>query len=277
MILKTQPRYKSSNGLAYIKSGNGPAIVLVHGVGLRAEAWFQQTEVLSQTHTVYAVDMPGHGESYLLENEDAGLLEYVDAIAEFVEHEVCKPVIMMGHSMGAMIAIQFAARHQKFCRGALALNSIYRRTEQASAAVRQRAQSMLENPDLDRVSTPILRWFGENPQGKELEMLELCASWLNQASPSGYAKAYGIFSRHDGPDDSELNGIKVPLAFITGDRDSNSSAEMSRQMAALSPCGSFHVISRSRHMVQLTHPKEVNQLLLGFVDKCECKPMGDQL
>lgn len=274
MTLKTQPRCKSANGLAYIKSGCGPAIVLVHGVGLCAEAWFHQTEALSRTHTVYAVDMPGHGESDLLESKEAGLTEYVDAIAAWVEHEIGTPVIIMGHSMGAMIAIQFAARHSELCLGALALNSIYRRTEQARAAVQQRAQSMLDNPELDRVSMPLLRWFGENPQGQELEMVALCSSWLSQASPSGYAKAYSIFSRHDGPLDSDLNGIKVPLAFITGDRDTNSSAEMSRQMAALTPLGSFHIISRSRHMVQLTHPKEVNQLVLGFVDKCQHTPVG---
>ncbi len=269
MTLKTQPRFKSTSGLAYIKCGHGPAVVLVHGVGLCAEAWFQQTAILSHNHTVYAVDMPGHGDSDLLDSDDAGLAEYANAISQLVEYEIKTPVIIMGHSMGAMIAIQFASHYPKLCLGALALNSIYRRSKQARVAVQQRAQRMLDNPELDRVSQPILRWFGQEPQGKELEMAELCAGWLNQASPLGYAKAYGIFSRNDGPTDSELLSIKVPMAFITGDMDSNSSAEMSRKMALLAPQGSFHLISKSRHMAQITHPEEVNHLLLGFVSKCQ--------
>lgn len=274
MTLKTQQRFKADCGLAFTQCGSGPAIVLVHGVGLRAEAWLHQIEVLSQHNTVYAIDMPGHGESELLADPAADLTEYVDVIAQWIEAEIKVPVIMMGHSMGSMIALQFAVRYPQWCRGAVALNSVYRRTEQARIAVQQRAQSMLDNPQLDRVTTPIARWFSENPQGFEKEMAQLCASWLVAAPATGYAKAYGIFSRNDGPSDTDLASIKVPVAFITGDGDSNSSPLMSQQMAALTPNASAHVIEDSRHMVQLTHPDEINSLLLNFVDQCQQEHAG---
>ena len=266
MTLKTQQRFKSAQGIAYTRSGSGPAIVLVHGVGLRAEAWFYQVEVLSKNHTVYALDMPGHGESDLL-SDDAGLNEYVSAIASWVESEINTPVIIMGHSMGAMIALRFAIDYPQQCRAAVALNAVYQRTEHARLAVQQRAIKMLENPELDRVSTPIARWFGEAPQGHDKEMALLCASWLNAAPAQGYAKAYGIFSCNDGPLASELSKIEMPVAFITGDGDSNSSPEMSLQMAQLTPQGIACVIDNSRHMVQITHAKEVNQQLVDFVSQ----------
>ncbi len=268
MTLKTQQRYKSANGLAYFKTGTGAPIVLIHGVGLRAEAWLNQVPVLSQQHTVYAIDMPGHGESALLAQDDAGLEEYVDAIADWIKTEIEEPVIMVGHSMGSMIALNFAIRYKALCAGVAALNSVYRRTPQAKQAVQQRALDMLENPALDKVTTPVLRWFNQNPQGFEKQMAELCKQWLLAAPATGYARAYQIFSQNDGPRDEELAALDIPLIFITGDGDSNSSGQMSERMAALCANGSYAVIAESRHMVPMTHPEEINPLLAEFVQQC---------
>jgi len=269
MTLKTLQRYKSANGLAYSKSGSGDPIVLVHGVGLRGEAWLQQIPELSKTNTVYAVDMPGHGESELLADDNASLEDYVDAIATWVKEVIQAPVIMFGHSMGSMIALSFAIRHKALCAGVAALNSVYRRSGEAEKAVRLRAKNMAENPGLDRVDAPISRWFSQDALGFEKEMAELCRDWLVKAPMVGYTRAYRIFSENDGPDDKALSELKAPVTFITGDGDSNSSALMSEQMASLCTNGSYTVISDSRHMLQMTHPDELNQLLVQFVEQCK--------
>lgn len=268
MTLITQQRSKSDNGLAYLKFGAGTPIVLVHGVGLRAEAWLNQVAELSQHHTVYAVDMPGHGESDLLDEESAGLNEYVDAIATWIEAEIKEPVIMMGHSMGSMIALNFGIRYKAICTGIAALNSVYRRTPQAEQAVQQRAQDMVKNPAMDKVTTPINRWFNQDPEGFEKQMADLCEQWLLAAPTAGYARAYQIFSQNDGPEDAELAALEMPVIFITGDGDSNSSGTMSERMAALCPNGRYAVIENSRHMVPMTHPDEINQLLAEFIKRC---------
>jgi len=268
MTLKTQQRYKSENGIAYLKYGSGSPIVLVHGVGLRAEAWLNQIETLTQRHTVYAIDMPGHGESDLLAEEDSDLDDYVDAIAAWIDSEIREPVIMMGHSMGSMIALNFGIRYKAMCIGIAALNSVYRRTPQAEQAVQQRALDMINNPALDKVTTPIKRWFNRDPQGFEKQMADLCEQWLLAAPTAGYARAYRVFSRNDGPQDEALAALEIPVIFITGDGDSNSSGEMSQRMAALCPNGRYAVIENARHMVPMTHPDEMNQLLAEFIKQC---------
>ncbi|WP_417228014.1 alpha/beta fold hydrolase [Amphritea sp.] len=271
MTLKTQQRFKSETGLAYLKTGVGSPIVLIHGVGLRAEAWLNQVPVLSEHHTVYAIDMPGHGESDLLADADAGLDEYVDLIATWIQAEIKEPVIMMGHSMGSMIALNFAARYSGICSGVAALNSVYRRSPQAKQAVQQRALDMIENPVLSNVTTPISRWFDDNAKGFEKQMASLCEQWLLAAPAKGYARAYQIFSQNDGPKDEALASLEMPAIFITGDGDANSSGDMSKRMAAICPNGHYAVIEHSRHMVQMTHPDEVNQLLVKFVKQCSIK------
>jgi flavin reductase (DIM6/NTAB) family NADH-FMN oxidoreductase RutF/pimeloyl-ACP methyl ester carboxylesterase len=269
MTSKILPRYKSSNGLTYSKSGSGEPIVLVHGVGLRAEAWLEQISELNKTNTVYAVDMPGHGESELLINKNAGLEDYVDVIAAWIKTEIAAPVIMLGHSMGSMIALSFASRYSELCMGVAALNSVYRRSEAAKQSVQQRAKSMINNPNLDRVNAPMKRWFKPDSSAFEESMAKRCKDWLESAPAEGYARAYVIFSENDGADDKTLANITVPVTFITGDEDNNSSPLMSQQMAAICPNASNVVIPNSGHMLQITHPKALNNLLVPFVERCK--------
>ncbi|MEM9270089.1 MAG: alpha/beta fold hydrolase, partial [Pseudomonadota bacterium] len=60
MTWTTQPR-SERHGLAAIVAGEGPLVLLLHGVGLRAEAWARIQTHLAAGWEVVAPDMPGHG------------------------------------------------------------------------------------------------------------------------------------------------------------------------------------------------------------------------
>ncbi|MBG0565404.1 alpha/beta fold hydrolase [Actinoplanes sp. NEAU-A11] len=49
--------------LTYTRAGNGPPLVLLHGLGSSRAAWRPVLDRLAATHTVYAVDLPGFGDS----------------------------------------------------------------------------------------------------------------------------------------------------------------------------------------------------------------------
>ncbi|MGF6478327.1 alpha/beta fold hydrolase [Paraburkholderia sp. JPY419] len=51
----------------YLEQGSGEPLVLIHGVGMQALAWYPQIEGLSSGLRVISVDMPGHGRSDPLE------------------------------------------------------------------------------------------------------------------------------------------------------------------------------------------------------------------
>ena len=57
MTWTTRPRSEIAE-LAAITQGTGPLILLIHGVGLRSEAWNAQIDVLAERYTVIAIDMP---------------------------------------------------------------------------------------------------------------------------------------------------------------------------------------------------------------------------
>ena len=267
MTSTTLPRFKSDSGLAFTRTGEGPSLVLIHGVGLRLEAWLHQIRELSACFTVYAVDMPGHGESDLMP-ECTDIPAYTDAVAAWVSESVKTPVLIAGHSMGSMIALNFAIRYPQLCTGIAALNSVYRRSDDAKKAVISRVRQIKESITAENVTAPVKRWFDFPLQGDDVQHAFLCSEWLSNASLDGYRQAYEVFCFNDGPSDNDLEDLTVPALFLTGEGDPNSTPEMSRSMAQLCPDSESCIVKTARHMAPLTHAIEINPIIKEFGQRC---------
>ncbi|WP_299024794.1 alpha/beta hydrolase [uncultured Sulfitobacter sp.] len=252
-------RQRSSIGpLAAITAGEGPVVLLIHGVGLRAEAWGAQIDALSQTCRLIAVDMPGHGASAALPARPS-LVGFVDAIAGVLD----QPAVVVGHSFGAMIGLDMAIRHPTRVKGVAALNAIYRRDAAAQAAVMARAGSLDGATTADPTAT-LERWFGAHVTPQRMA----CDGWLRMADPAGYRAAYRVFASHNGPATADLSALHCPALFMTGADEPNSTPAMSREMADLAPNGRAEIIADAAHMAPMTHPARVNTVLSDFIRGC---------
>ncbi|MBD3665334.1 alpha/beta hydrolase [Sulfitobacter sp. TSTF-M16] len=258
MTWTTQPRSEGAGDLAYFKAGKGPALVLIHGVGLRAEAWGAIIPLLSDYFTIYAVDMPGHGQSPL--GDVSALSHYANRVLDMVD-TVSGPIFIAGHSMGAVIALDVAHQRVDRIAGIAAINAIYRRSKTASAAVKARAAEIAAKGSLNPGAT-LDRWFGEDPQGPLHAASEACEKWLTGADPKGYATAYGLFASQDGPNDAVLTALPMPALFITADGDLNSTPKMSQAMARLAPKGRAISVPEAAHMLPMTHPEHLAKAIL---------------
>ena len=99
-MLRTLPRSKTPSGAAYLERGEGDEpLVLIHGVGMRAEAWQPQIERLANEFRVIAVDLPGLGFSDALEGVPE-LSSYVEWFRCFLKETETGPVNVAGHSIG---------------------------------------------------------------------------------------------------------------------------------------------------------------------------------
>lgn len=265
-----------SNGIAYYSSGNQDSnhendkttpIVFVHGVGLRAESWYQQVSAFNDRYRCYVIDMPGHGESDLLPNLTLTLEDFAAALNNFIQNVVGEPAIIVGHSLGAMTALQTAVSYPKIVRGVAAFNAIYNRPDNAAQDVQTRAESLLNDLEQNVTDKPIARWFDGNPQYNN--EAELCRSWLNNGNRLGYAQAYQMFAHLRGIPAAELKTITVPALLLTGEMDINSSAKMSLTMADILPNANAVIVPEARHMTQMTHANAVNSALERFFAQCD--------
>ncbi|MEO1639532.1 MAG: alpha/beta hydrolase [Pseudomonadota bacterium] len=259
MTWTTRPRSEIA-GLAACVAGAGPNILLLHGVGLRAEAWGAQIDVLASSLRVTAPDMPGHGES-TLQQTDLALADYVDAVAGVLE-TLEGPTVLAGHSMGAMLALAVAAQYPQRIVGVVALNAVFERSEAAAQAVEARAASLDGVTPADPRMT-LERWFGTAASPERAA----CQSWLTSIDPKGYKLAYTAFAHSRFPDRVSLEKLTCPALFVTGSLEPNATPKMSQAMAALAPKGSAHIVEGAAHMMPMTHQDEVNASLIAFAKR----------
>ncbi len=263
MTSTTLPRSELTQNLSGWRDGAGPALLLIHGVGLSADAWAPMLPFLTRHFAVTAVDLPGHGDSSkFAEGHGITLEEFSKAIGDLLSSDNERSLVM-GHSLGGLIAVDVAIRFPEMLTAVVPLNAIYRRSETASHAVNARAQELsgTENPD----PAPTLnRWFGESPDGETALMAEDCRRMLTQVDPLGYRQAYQVFANEDGPTDAALEKLACPALFVTGSEEPNSTPHMSMAMARLTPRGRAVIIENARHMMPMTHAAEVCAHLLEF-------------
>lgn len=254
---------KTSNGTAWSRCGNGPTIVLLHGVGMNKSVWAPEANLLCESFDVLIYDMWGHGESDL-PVQQLNLTGYTQQLVDLLAELEIASAVVAGHSMGALIALDFAINNPNACLGVCALNAVFNRSVEQSAAVKKRAADLAAGGVSVNLSETLERWFGQPGTHEFPEAESLARELLLEVNPKGYQAAYSVFAESDTAHAQTLATLTTPALFFTADGDPNSTPEMSNAMAALAPNGKSKVLVGHRHMMPLTAPIEVSATLATF-------------
>jgi pimeloyl-ACP methyl ester carboxylesterase len=111
-LLRLEERFVEARGvkMRYFVGGEGPPLVLVHGLAGAAANWVELTEGLVRRHRLVVPELPGHGGSAGLPaapNLDA----YADRVRLVAAHEGALPAAFVGHSFGGLVTLRLALRH----------------------------------------------------------------------------------------------------------------------------------------------------------------------
>jgi pimeloyl-ACP methyl ester carboxylesterase len=248
----------------YAEAGQGTPLVLIHGVGMNAAFWGPHVEAFQDSYRVITYDILGHGGSDL-PPEKASLDDYVAQLEELLQALNVRAAHVAGHSMGALVAVAFALKHPERVRRVVALNAVFDRTEAQRAGVAARAE-ILSNEDLeDNVEETIRRWFGDPVPESLSAQAQQAKAWLAGVDRVGYARAYRLFATCDRAFLGKLDALRVPALFLTGELDPNSTPEMSKAMARLSPHGRAEILPGQRHLMPYAAPALVDRSIAAFL------------
>jgi pimeloyl-ACP methyl ester carboxylesterase len=265
---------KTSNGTAWSRVGSGKTLVLLHGVGMNKSVWAPEVNLLSDSFDVLVYDMWGHGDSDLPTGE-LSLTDYTNQLASLLSELGISKAFVAGHSMGGLIAIDFALKHSEMCSGMCALNAVFNRTPAQSEAVKKRAADLAAVGVSVNLSETLDRWFGQPGTHDFPEAEALAQELLLDVNPKGYEAAYAVFAKSDKVHADRLSELKVPALFFTADGDPNSTPEMSNAMASIAPLGSSLVLTGHRHMMTLTAPLQISESLSTFFNS-HSRPSNNQ-
>jgi len=97
--------------------GEGPVVVFLHGIASSSLTWTFVVPLLQERYRCICIDLLGFGGSPIPEKAEYTLEEHVDAVARTIDSlRLREPFVLAGHSMGALIAPRYAARHPRRVR-----------------------------------------------------------------------------------------------------------------------------------------------------------------
>lgn len=99
-----------AHSLAYDQQGDGPAVVVIHGIGGHKEDWTGLAAVLAEKHRVYTIDLLGFGASSKT-GETITIADQVAAIVALLDAEGVAKADVLGNSLGGWVAATLAADH----------------------------------------------------------------------------------------------------------------------------------------------------------------------
>jgi pimeloyl-ACP methyl ester carboxylesterase len=105
-----EPRYQTADGvrIRYVRRGQGPPVLLLHGIAASLYTWKDVLPALAADHDVIALDLPGFGGSDVPEPLDGA--REVRAVLAFLEGLGLARVSVVGNSLGGAIAVALAGQ-----------------------------------------------------------------------------------------------------------------------------------------------------------------------
>ena len=197
-------------------SGNGSAVLLIHGYLENLKMWDDISSELSKNHLVIRCDNPGHGRSPNY-SEIHSMELAAQKINEVIESLGVSEVSVVGHSMGGYITLAFAELFPEKVKSIFLMNSSSLPDTQEKKELRKRAAEVAQKnmEALIKMSIPLL--FAENSKGLKNQK-EFARQMMRETSIPGVLAALKGMSQR--PDRTEiLKNFEGKIGVILGTKD----------------------------------------------------------
>jgi len=238
-------------------------IVFIHGVGLTKEIWEPQINFFKSYNTL-TYDLLGHGKTPLKKTK-VSFEDFSKQLDKLINELNFKKIHLVGFSLGALIARNFAFENSVKLDSLVLLGSIYKRTEDQKRVVENRFETAKTGKPASKQAA-LRRWLSENFIKKNPDVYKKIYSILEKNNPKDFLKCYELFVNYI-DDDSIFKKIKVRTLVSTGQNDVGSTPEMSKNLSKMIPDSKFVEIKGGKHLCGIECSNDVNILLKKFIEK----------
>lgn len=247
-----------------IEKGSGDVILFLHGVGGGAYSWMPQINSFSMKYTAAAWDMPGYGKS-----RRAGSMTFpglAKSLLALLDDKGWDKIHLVGHSMGGMVAQEFAVDHQdRLASLTLSATSpafgrpdgdFQKKFVEARLAPLAAGATMA---DLARELVETMMSEDADPNGRQLAFD--CMANMSAETYRAAVECIVTFEQR-----ANLPNISVPTLALAGEADTNAPAPMMEKLAAKIPGCLYVCLPNLGHLANLEDPQAFDAALSAFLD-----------
>ena len=238
-------------------------LVFLHGFNGSSKSWYYQFTHFDK-HKVISIDAPGFGDSKV---QQGGIPEFADEVAQLLEHLGVEAAIVVGHSMGGMLAQLIASQHPRKCIG-LFLSCTHKgrakpKTEPLSQEVQQRINDRINLNDEDFGTLRINRMLSSIPSDCIKSFLVSVAGdiRIEGIKWGGAAIQYLDTSPY-------LSALTLPTLIVSAQNDIVVKPEAQKSLLASLPTVHHKEMLGVGHAPYCEDAEQFNHILEQFIASC---------
>ena len=267
-----EARFETLSGLRvrYVRAGEGPAVVLLHGLASSIFTWKDVMPALARSRTVVALDFPGFGESEQPRDLEFGI--YPEIVLGLMDRLGIARATLVGNSMGGAVATALAARHPERVAALVLIDSagFHRADSERPLLLRlltTRAGKVLFErlPVRGRVLRLGLRQVFHDPAlVTEERFNEYLAPLLRPGAPASLVSLLTSRGAAPGMVASLAPSVKAPTLVLWGRDDRWIPVAQADRVVAAIPGARKVVLEACGHVPQEERPQDVLRWLQEF-------------
>jgi pimeloyl-ACP methyl ester carboxylesterase len=251
-------------------SGHGLPLVLLHGVGSRAQSFEPMMRVLPASVHAIAWNAPGYGASQPLATPVPNPADYAAALLRLLDTLGLARIVLSGHSLGCLFAASFAARHPSRVAALALMSPTLGYRVAPGAFLPPTVQSRIDDlnalgPNTFAARRAVRLVFEPERKPQVLAGVQQGMAALN---PGGYAQAVQALGAGDLL--ADIAGITAPTLVAVGTEDVVTPPANARTAyAALVHKAGYHEIADAGHALPQEQPVAVADLLVPLVEQAD--------
>lgn len=250
-------------GIAYLHAGSGRPLIFIHGWSMAAPVWQRQIDYFSKTgYEVAAIDLRGQGKS--LGEGPYTISQFAYDLKGFIHEMGYEKPVLVGWSMGAMVALEFALKHPSKAAGICLVGGMPRFTKtddylHGLPLKDVKGMKLKLKRDFERTIGEFRELISAGLSGDDKDIL------MNSTFPDLKASKAGLVELMEADLREGLDKIKLPTLLIHGDKDHVSLPAASEYMAEKIADAKLTLIKGAGHVPFLSHQDQFNETLGEFL------------
>ena len=249
----------SKNTFYILNKKEDTPIVLIHGVGLSHKIW--EPQINSFNNTVLAYDILGHGNTPLTKSE-INFDDFSLQLLNLIDELKFEKIHLVGFSIGSLIARNFASNYNDRLETLTLLCSVFQRNKEQQQVVNDRFELSKKSRSLSKQA--LKRWFTDEYLEKNPNTYNKISSMLEQNNLENFLKVYELFVNHK--DNEKFENIKTKTLVMTGEGDTGSTPEMSKNLSKVINNSIVKIIPKGKHLCSIECADDVNMSIKKHIE-----------